>query len=75
MYEIFYPILHFTAQDDAISVKDLGFSPGLTMKKVSSGMSRRVVQVSNDVSEELSASFIRVTRLGELGITLAVTNN
>jgi hypothetical protein len=26
-----------------------------------------------DVSEELSASFIRVTRIGELGTTLAVS--
>jgi hypothetical protein len=29
----------------------------------------------NHVSEELSASFIRVTRIGELGTTLAVTSN
>jgi hypothetical protein len=28
-----------------------------------------------DVSEEPSASFIRVTRIGELGTTLAVTSN
>jgi hypothetical protein len=28
-----------------------------------------------DVSEELSASFIRVTRIGELGTTLALTSN
>jgi hypothetical protein len=41
---------------------------------VSSGMLRRVALVRTDVSEELSASFIRVTRIGELG-TLAVTNN
>jgi hypothetical protein len=34
-----------------------------------------VVLVSTDVSEELSASFIRVTRMGELGTTLAVTGN
>jgi hypothetical protein len=31
--------------------------------------------VRTDVSEELSASFIRVTRIGELGTTLAVTSN
>jgi hypothetical protein len=33
------------------------------------------VSCRNDVSEELSASFIRVTRIGELGTTLAVTSN
>jgi hypothetical protein len=37
-------------------------------------MLRRVALVRTDVSEELSASFIRVTRMGELG-TLAVTSN
>jgi hypothetical protein len=40
-----------------------------------SGMLRRVALVRADVSEELSASFIRVTRIGELGRTLAVTSN
>jgi hypothetical protein len=34
-----------------------------------------VALVRTDVSEELSASFIRVTRIGELRTTLAVTNN
>jgi hypothetical protein len=42
---------------------------------VSSGMLRRLALVRTDVSEELSASFIRVTRIGELGTTLAVTSN
>jgi hypothetical protein len=42
---------------------------------VSSGMLRRVALVRTDDSEELSASFIRVTRIGELGTTLAVTSN
>jgi hypothetical protein len=42
---------------------------------VSSGMLRRVTLVRTDVSEELSASFIMVTRIGELGTTLAVTSN
>jgi hypothetical protein len=37
---------------------------------LSSGMLRRVVLVRADVSEELSASIIRVTRIGELGTTL-----
>jgi hypothetical protein len=41
----------------------------------SSGMLRRVALVRTDVSEELSTSFIRVTRIGELGTTLAVTSN
>jgi hypothetical protein len=35
-------------------------------------MLRRVVLVRTDVSEELSSSFIRVTRVGELG-TILVT--
>jgi hypothetical protein len=38
------------------------------------GMLRRVDLVGTDVFEELSASFIWVTRIGDLG-TLAVTNN
>jgi hypothetical protein len=42
---------------------------------VSSGMLRRVALVRTDVSVELSASFIRVTRSGKLGTTLAVTSN
>jgi hypothetical protein len=40
----------------------------------SSGMLRCVVLVRTDISEERSASIVRVTRIGELG-TLAVTNN
>jgi hypothetical protein len=31
--------------------------------------------LGTDVSQELSASIIRVTRIGELGTTLAVTSN
>jgi hypothetical protein len=38
-------------------------------------MLHRVTLVRTDVSEELSASIIRVTRIGELGTTLAVTSN
>jgi hypothetical protein len=41
----------------------------------SSGMLRRVAFVRTDVSQELSASIIRVTRIGELGTTLTVTSN
>jgi hypothetical protein len=40
----------------------------------SSGMLRRVALVRTDVSEEGGAS-IRVTKIGELGTTLAVTSN
>jgi hypothetical protein len=42
---------------------------------VCSGMLRRVAFVRTDVSEELSASFIRVTRIGELGTPLAVISS
>jgi hypothetical protein len=41
----------------------------------SSGMLGRVALERTDVSEELTASFIRATRIGELGTTLAVTSN
>jgi hypothetical protein len=34
-----------------------------------------VTLVRTDISEELSASIIRVARIGELGRTLAVTSN
>jgi hypothetical protein len=39
----------------------------------SSGMLHSVALVRTDVSEELSASFIRVTRIGELGTTPPLT--
>jgi hypothetical protein len=38
-------------------------------------MLRRVALLRTDVSGELSASFIRVTGISELGTTLTVTNN
>jgi hypothetical protein len=41
----------------------------------SSGMLLRVALVRTDILEELSASFIRVTTIGVLGKTLAVTSN
>jgi hypothetical protein len=41
----------------------------------SCGMLHRAALVRTDVSEELSASIIRVTRIVELGTTLAVTGN
>jgi hypothetical protein len=42
---------------------------------VSSGLLRRVALVRTDVSEEPCASFIRVTKIGELGTTQAATSN
>jgi hypothetical protein len=38
-------------------------------------MLRRVALIRTDVSEEPSASFIRVTRIGELETTQAATSN
>jgi hypothetical protein len=42
---------------------------------VSSWTLRRVAVVRTDVSEESSASFITITRIGEIGTTLAATSN
>jgi hypothetical protein len=42
---------------------------------VSSAMLRRVALVRTNVSEELSVSFIRVTRIRKLGTTLAVATD
>jgi hypothetical protein len=44
-------------------------------RMVSSGMLHRVALVRTDVLEVPSASFINVTRIGEMGTTLAATNN
>jgi hypothetical protein len=41
----------------------------------STGMLRRVALVRKDDSEERIASIIKVTRICELGTTLAVTSN
>jgi hypothetical protein len=51
------------------------FSRRRLWRMVSSGMLRRVALVRTDVLEELSASFIRVTRIGDLGTILAVTSS
>jgi hypothetical protein len=57
------------------SMWDLRFSQRWLGRLLSSGMLRHVALVKTDISEELSASIIRVTRIGELGTTLAVTSN
>jgi demethoxyubiquinone hydroxylase (CLK1/Coq7/Cat5 family) len=59
-------------RNDSPSLKIL---QGLRISRQSSGMLRRVALVRNDVSKELSAFIIRVTRIGELGTTLVVTSN
>jgi hypothetical protein len=47
----------------------------LLRRMTSSGMLSRVALVRTDVSEEIRASIIRVTRISELGTTLAVPGN
>jgi hypothetical protein len=44
------------------------------MKNGSSGMLHHVALIRTDVSDKRSASIIRITRIGELGTMLAVTN-
>jgi hypothetical protein len=41
----------------------------------SPGMLRRVALVRTDISEELSASIVKATRICKLGATLVVTSN
>jgi hypothetical protein len=41
----------------------------------SSGVLRSAALIRTDVSEELRSSFIKVTTIGELAKTLAVTSN
>jgi hypothetical protein len=50
-------------------------SNDLKRRMASSGMVHRVALVRTGVTEELSAFILRVTRIGELGTTLAITSN
>jgi hypothetical protein len=47
----------------------------LILRMAFSGMLRRVALVRTEVSEELSVSIIRATRISMLGTTLALTRN
>jgi hypothetical protein len=69
IYRIHGTVFHFT------TLCDLRFSRRWLWRMTSAGMLRCVALVRIDVLEELSASFISVTRIGELGKALAVTSN
>jgi hypothetical protein len=53
----------------------MNLNSSMAMKNPSSEMLRSVALVKTDVSEERSDSVIRVTRIREVGKTLAVTSN
>jgi hypothetical protein len=57
------------------SAWDLKFLRRWLWRIASSGILRRVALVRTGVWDELSASIIRVTRIGELGTTQAATSN
>jgi hypothetical protein len=70
---LWYPIIHYLSPDfPSVTVI---LSKKCQWRMASSGMLRHVALVRTDVSEKLSASFIKVTRIGELGSTLALTSN
>jgi hypothetical protein len=52
-----------------------GIKTNIIRRMMSSGMLHHVALVRTDVSEEPRASFIRATRIGELGTMLAATSN
>jgi hypothetical protein len=64
---------HISSQDKS----SIHFKGQIRWKRrmASSGMLRSVALVSTDVSEELIATIIRMTRIDDLGTTLAVTSN
>jgi hypothetical protein len=54
---------------------DFQFCYHALKRMASFGMLRHVALVRTDVSEERSAFIIKVTKIGELGTTLALTSN
>jgi hypothetical protein len=62
-------------QNDCRIVDEIEVHHVQLRRMASSGMLRRVALVRTADSEERSASIIRVTAIGELGTTLAVTGN
>jgi hypothetical protein len=64
-----------TTESSQLMLCKMRFSRRWLWRMSSSGMLRRVALVRTDVSKEPSASFIRVTRIGELGRILAATSN
>jgi hypothetical protein len=64
-----------TQPSQLMPCKNSGFHGNDCEEIMSSGMLRRVALIRNEVSEERSASIIRVTRIGELATTLTVTSN
>jgi hypothetical protein len=65
----------FCACAKSSSSTNTGYNESYLWRMLSSGLLRRVAHVRTDVTEERSASIIRVTRIGKLGTTLAVTSN
>jgi thioester reductase-like protein len=68
------PLLH-SHPCNLANVKQHQQHSRLLLRMPSYGMLRRVALVRTEVSEERIASIIRVTRIGELGTTLAITSN
>jgi hypothetical protein len=77
----FYPeiILNFSIYKGAINISTKTIAMYVIFEVFtampSSGMLRHMVLVKTDVSEECSASIIRVTQIDELGTTLVVNSN
>jgi hypothetical protein len=59
---------------DPLLLRKFAVFTAVTRRIASSGMLCPVALVRRDVSDELSASFIRVTRIDELGTNQAVTS-